>query len=360
MNVLKNLQRCSDMVGNPSQLGGIETFVADNGQARGSRIAWFNTGTGLRYKVMIDRCLDIADAFFNQHCLTWLSHNGVCCPKRDVGKEMIWLESFVGGLITTCGLVHIGSPEKFGSVFRTMHGRISNIPAQIESIIQPNIETGEKEMSISGTITESTVFGPSLRLKRKISSFLGESKIYLNDHVTNIGNEQSPHMLLYHCNFGFPLTDDGSHIFCNGKWKSRGLELDNEIFNDRNCYKKCPSILKSHSGVGEAAALIDPEADAQGTCRAGIYNSKLEILAVVSFNKRSLPCLSNWQHWGKREYVTALSPATNYPVGELVAIKQKDVMYIYPGETKNYNLEIEVVAGKSKITDFCDDHNINF
>ncbi len=32
-----------------TQLGGIETSVLDNGTGRGTRIAWINTGTGLRY-----------------------------------------------------------------------------------------------------------------------------------------------------------------------------------------------------------------------------------------------------------------------------------------------------------------------
>jgi hypothetical protein len=54
-------------VGNHAQIGGIETAVLDNGPGRGTRIAWVNTGAGLRYKVVIDRGLDIVDAFHNQH-----------------------------------------------------------------------------------------------------------------------------------------------------------------------------------------------------------------------------------------------------------------------------------------------------
>ena len=54
---------------NPAQIGGIETSVLDNGPAAGTRIAWINTGSGLRYKVVIDRGMDIADVFFNQYSL---------------------------------------------------------------------------------------------------------------------------------------------------------------------------------------------------------------------------------------------------------------------------------------------------
>src|SRR5678816_2003084 len=66
-----------DKISNPAQLGGIETSVLDNGAARGTRIAWINTGAGLRYKIVIDRAMDIADAFFNAHSIAWLSHAGV-------------------------------------------------------------------------------------------------------------------------------------------------------------------------------------------------------------------------------------------------------------------------------------------
>lgn len=65
---------------NPSPLGGIETSVLDDGPGRGVRIAWVNTGGGLRYKVVIDRGLDIAE--FKGQSLTWHSLTGVPAPSR--------------------------------------------------------------------------------------------------------------------------------------------------------------------------------------------------------------------------------------------------------------------------------------
>ena len=66
---------------NVSQVGGIETAVLDNGLGRGVRIAWINTGSGLRFKVVIDRAMDIADAFYNQYSLAWLNHSGISTPQ---------------------------------------------------------------------------------------------------------------------------------------------------------------------------------------------------------------------------------------------------------------------------------------
>src|SRR5690349_21429160 len=108
------------------QLGGIETSVLDNGPARGTRVAWINTGTGLRYKVIIDRAMDIGEAFFDAHCLSWISHLGVTPPQPFSDRGADWLRTFGGGLLTTCGLSHFGPPEADESGERGLHGRISN------------------------------------------------------------------------------------------------------------------------------------------------------------------------------------------------------------------------------------------
>ena len=77
-------------ISNHAQLGGIETSVIDNGAGRSTRIAWINTGSGLRYKVVIDRAMDIADAFYNQYSIAWLSNLGVSRP------EPLHEEGFMG------------------------------------------------------------------------------------------------------------------------------------------------------------------------------------------------------------------------------------------------------------------------
>ena len=118
-------------ISNLAQLGGIETSVLDNGASRGTRIAWINTGTGLRYKVVIDRAMDIADAFYNEHSIAWLSHGGITAPQPSSNKGLDWLRTFFGGLLTTCGLSHVGGPESDEHGDRGIHGNISNISAEI-------------------------------------------------------------------------------------------------------------------------------------------------------------------------------------------------------------------------------------
>jgi len=146
-----------DKVINNAQVGGIETSILDDGPDKGTRIAWVNTGAGLRYKVIIDRGLDIVDAFYNQYSLAWLSHGGVTTARPDANRGLEWLYSFAGGLLTTCGLTHVGGPEtdEFGE--RGLHGRISNIPGKVESIVQPDLTAGKFQMSITAVMKESCV-----------------------------------------------------------------------------------------------------------------------------------------------------------------------------------------------------------
>lgn len=337
---------------NPLQIGGIETSVLDDGPGRGTRIAWVNTGSGLRYRVVIDRGLDIVDAFHNQHSLAWLSHGGVTAVRPDVNRGIEWLWTFAGGLLTTCGLTHAGGPEsdEFGE--RGLHGRASNLAAQVESICQPNLTMGKMDMSITAVVRESRVFGPNLELRRTISSTLGEPAIRVHDVVTNVGNSRTPHMILYHMNYGWPLVDKGTRIVWKGRCTSRGLDMDNDIFNDQHDFRTCQGPLERHRGTGEACGFIDVTPDSDGMCTVGLYNAKLGLAVATRYKKKQLPSLANWQHWGPGEYVTGLEPGTNPPIGQGKARALKQLIHLDPGANRTYDLEISVLAGTSEIRKF--------
>ncbi|WP_428666550.1 aldose 1-epimerase family protein [Runella sp.] len=337
-------QPWTNKLSNAAQLGGIETSVIDNGLGKGTRIAWINTGTGLRYKIVIDRAMDIADAFYNQHSLAWLSHAGIMPPQPFSNQGIEWIRTFGGGLLTTCGLSHVGGPESDAYGERGLHGLVSNIPAEIESIIQPDPVAGKMDMSITGIIKQTQVFGPILELRRTISGTLGEAKIRIHDEVLNRANTATPHMMLYHCNFGWPLVDEGTEIVWQGSWKSRDNDPNNPIFREGNDFKTCPAPLDEHSGGGEEAAFIDIDADADGICHCGLRNSTLGLEVGLRFQKSQLPWMTNWQHWGKGEYVTGIEPGTNPPIGQAKAREQNTLIHLAPGERRSYDLEIEVLT----------------
>ena len=329
-----------------AQLGGIETSVLDDGLGRGTRIAWINTGTGLRYKIVLDRAMDIADAFYHQHSLAWLSHASTTTPQPSSDQGIDWLRTFGGGLLTTCGLTHVGGPEsdEYGS--RGVHGRISNTPAEIISVIQPNPPAGQLDMSITGRMVQTQVFGPTLELKRTILGRLGEATIRIQDEVTNLGNTEAPHMLLYHANFGWPLVDEGAEIVWEGDWRSGGSEGSDAVFHEGNDFRRCPGPQDEHRGTGEAVAFIDVASGEDGWCTGGIRNRARGMALRLRFRKEQLPWLINWQHWGPGEYVTALEPATHPPIGQAQARREQTLITLAPGELRSYELEFQVLAGE--------------
>ncbi|AQQ70173.1 hypothetical protein SMSP2_00516 [Limihaloglobus sulfuriphilus] len=331
-----------DRIINHNQLGGIETYVVDNGPGRGSRVAWVNTGSGLRFKVSIDRGLDIVEAFYGKYSLSWLSFVGTAAPRPDSDRGLNWLSTFPGGLVTTCGLSHAGAPDEDESGQRGLHGKYSNSAAEVTSIIQPELTDAEPQMSISGIVREARVFGPNLEMQRTISCKLLKPQIVITDRVINRGNSSSPHMLLYHCNFGWPLVDQGTQILYKGKCRSRGMDFDDAVFNENNDYRTCSAPIDAHSGSGEACGFIDSTPDDDGLCRTGLFNDKLSLGAMITYDAKQLPCLANWQHWGRGEYVTGLEPATNFPTGQVKAREEGKLIMLEPGETRNYKLVIDI------------------
>lgn len=343
MPTLNTIIKGKNYISNAAQIGGIETSVLDNGLGRGTRIAWINTGTGLRYKLVIDRAMDIAEAFYNDQSLAWISQTGSLPPDRFSDGGMSWIRNFGGGLLTTCGLSHIGGPEEDEFGTRGLHGRISNTPAEIVSVLQPDPISGKLEMSITGIIRETQVFGPALELKRTISGKLGEARILIYDEILNRGNQKVPHMLLYHINFGWPLIDEGTQLLWKGNWQSRDAAQDKMIFREGNDFRTCRAPIDEHSGAGESVAFIDIGQDNQGMASCGVHNPKLDLAVAMRFPKKELPWVTNWQHWGKNEYVTALEPGTNPPIGQKNARQEGSLIVLEPGESRSYSLELEIL-----------------
>ncbi len=339
-------------VSNPAQVGGIETAVLDNGAGRGTRIAWVNTGAGLRYKVVIDRGLDIADAQYNAHSLAWISDVGVTAPVQRPYRGIEWLHGFGGGLLTTCGLDHVGGPEADATGDRGLHSQYSGIPGTVESVIQPDPAAGRLDMRLTGIIKQSQPLGTQLTLRRTISSRLGEAVIHIDDEVVNTGNTPAPHMLLYHMNLGWPLVDEGVDICWQGPWVSREGNEKAKIFKEGAPYKKGKPPLDDHIGSGEEAAFIDIAEGINGICYCGIHNPRLGIALAIEFKKSQLPWMTNWQHWGPGEYVVGLEPGTHPPIGQTRARQNGSLIMLQPNERRQYGITVRIHQNPDDIASF--------
>ena len=87
-------------VGSVEQIGGVRDVTFNDGKAKGVRAIEIDTGK-LRFTVLPDRCMDIAQAYYEGTSVAWISKTGVVAPQFYEKDEKCWLRSFTGGLLTT-------------------------------------------------------------------------------------------------------------------------------------------------------------------------------------------------------------------------------------------------------------------
>ena len=132
-------------------------------------------------------------------------------------------------------------------------------------------------------------------------------------------------------------------IYSNGAITKATTDINfNKIFKEGQAFKVCQAPRDDHKGSGEEAAFIDIAADEQHKSHCAIYNENLGLALGLSFDKRQLPWLTNWQHWGKGEYVTGLEPGTNPPLGQQKLRERKELIMLKPREKRTYELSIHL------------------
>ena len=272
-------QQLLKYAGSVSQLGGIRDFTFNDGKMKGVLAIEVNTGK-LKFTILPDRCMDIANAEFCGENLVWISKTGITAPTYYEKDGKNWLHGFFGGLMTTCGLRNIGGPvDEHG-----LHGRIANTPAEKVSVFADWVDD-EYVMKISGEMRESCVFGDNLVLKRTITAKLFEDTITVEDTIINEGFEAQNIALCYHCNFGYPLVSETAKL----------INIPEE-----HCVMSAPI----HGKEEECITVEYPD----DVVRVGIENNGIG--AYITYNRSTLPDFVMWKMLGESEYVIGLEPRT--------------------------------------------------
>lgn len=266
-------------IGSVEQIGGVHDFTYNDGKMKGVRVIEINTGK-VRFKILPDRCMDIAQAEFEGTPFSWISKTGITAPQYYEKDGSSWLRGFYGGLITTCGLKNVDFA--YGS--EGLHGRIANIPASKVSVFSEWIGD-DYVMRVSGEMRECTALGYNLILKRTISAKLFESKFTVEDTVINEGFKDEGIALCYHCNFGYPLVDDRSRLV-NVPKEVSGISAPingkkNEVF---------------HVSFDNAVQTVGIE--------NGVFG------AYITYKRDALPGFVVWKMLAEGAYAIGLEPRT--------------------------------------------------
>lgn len=353
----KSRREIAAISGSFSQFAGVRLMTLGDGVERGIRMLEFRSGTGLRFTVLIDRALDIADCDYRGMAIGWHSPAGFKHPGlHDYEGEggLGWMRSF-SGLMVTCGLDHIlfmydepadhynYSPRK--SVNHSIHGRIGTIPARLTGYGE-RWDGDDCFLWCEGVVTQGTVFGEHLDLVRRIEIKAGSNDINLTDRVVNRGFCRTPHMYCYHINAGYPVLAEGSRYLAPIRDVVWAAHAGDSYRRQGVGYRTLPA---PQAGFHEQVWQHEMVSDAKGEVPVALVNDRLGIGLEVVTRKEQFPCMFEWQNFQAGQYAFGIEPSTNHVLGHGAARERGELIWLDHGEERRYDSILRILADPSAI-----------
>lgn len=337
--------------GDPAAVAGIRQVVLDNGVERGVRAIELRTAGGLEIELLIDRALDIGNARFRGVPFGWRSGNGYRHPGLHENNDedgLSWLRA-LDGLLVTGGLDHtlFGGevdashyaypPKKV--IKHGLHGRLTAIPARLLEAAE--VWHGDSAvLRVRGEVIQATAFGEHLRLTRTIELDFDGRELRLHDVVDNLGFEPTPHMFLYHLNFGWPYVDEGTEFVAP---ITRHLWESDSVAEQGVSYRTFPEPQRGFVEQVREHELVE---GADGRHRVALIAAGGENGVEVSWDASGMPHFFEWQNLRDGQYGVGLEPSTNHVGGESVAREDGSLTWLEHGESREYRTTIRILAGQ--------------
>jgi hypothetical protein len=329
-------------IGRIEQVGGLRRLRWAEGAETGNEQIQVRTGSGLSYYLSPSRGLDISLAEFGGVPLTWQAAGGDTHPAYYDNRGAEWLRTAAGGLLMTCGLVYAGAPgEDQGHAFG-LHGRVHHLPARHVSL-SAAWQGDEYYMEVGGIVEETAAFGESLRLRRRIRGKLGQNRIEISDVVENFGFEPTPHMILYHFNFGFPLlTEDTQIQFPSSRVVPRDTGTPVTGYDHWQApqpgYQERVYYHQELGGEQISASVVNPRFPTAGG------DGTMPLTVKLSWSTEQLPKLVQWKMPGAGLHVLGIEPANCYVEGRAAERASGSLQFLEPGESHQYDLALDISA----------------
>ncbi len=343
--------------GSFAQFAGVRLMTLEDGLERGIRMLEFRSGTGLRFTVLVDRALDIADCDYRGMAIGWNSPSGFRHPglhEYEGEGGLGWMRSF-SGLMITCGLDHIlfmydEAADHYNykpreTIKHSIHGRVGTIPAKLTGYGE-RWEGDECFLWCEGVVTQGTVFGEHLELTRRIEIKAGTNDIKLTDRVTNRGFYRTPHMYCYHINVGHPVLAEVSRYLAPIKDVVWAAHAGEDYQKQGVGYRSMPTPqMQFHEQVWQH----EMGADANGEVPVALVNDRLGIGFEVVTRKDQFPCMYEWQNLQAGQYALGIEPATNHVLGHGAARERNELIWLEHGEERRYDSTFRILANTSEI-----------
>lgn len=346
MSLNETWEQVLDRVGSVDQVASATPVTLTEGSAAGVRALEVRTLDGLHATVLLDRGMDIAQAWYRGAPLAWTSPTGPVHPAFAAGGD--WLASFHGGLLVTCGTQNLGDACVVDGVRHSFHGAVSNIPARG---VRWSVEADPPAVVVEGVVREVRVLGVDVELRRRLRFEVAKPRLLIEDAVTNLDDRPAPLMLLYHMNLGWPVIDPGSKLF---GWPAGVRPLSGE--NAFEAASAAAIAAGDHDRFAPPAPdwpiqVFEHVSDAHAdTCTVGVVNptyAPTDGLAVaVTYRPAELPYLWRWRMLRRRTYLMGLEPST-CPGGSREQLRERGLLpMLAPGETRRFAVALTAGAGE--------------
>ncbi|MCI0158053.1 DUF4432 family protein [Leifsonia shinshuensis] len=320
--------RAQGLLAHDDAVASVVERVGLPGSADHARVLDAAVAGGLRFDVLPARGFDIGRAEFAGLPLGWVSPVADARPlDRPAGSA--WIDRFTGGLVATCGLLHIGAADDG----HPLHGDIGHRPA---SHVRVEPTRGRSLVRLSADVESASVFGPSVRLERTITSGLRESGdgfVRIEDRAVNTGAVPVPLRILYHVNFGAPAVLPGSRISVDAArhaFREQVVEVPE--------WSRMPDPAPA---IGEAVILHSDLARSEdGWSVCTVSGGLLDI--EVGWRADTLPYLHQWILPTRGRWALGVEPSSHPLFGGAAAPTDGDGLA--PGEVRTFELMVAVRA----------------
>ncbi|MBX3084132.1 MAG: DUF4432 family protein [Anaerolineae bacterium] len=314
----------------------------------GSRLIDAHNSSGLTFTLLPDRGMDIWSAHYKGIPLTWLSQGSPHAPDWGEG----WLRLFNGGLLTTCGLTHVGPPETddTSGEKRDIHGNFTRLRAErinTSGDWWDDRGTGDYyELNVESALTEAILFGEQYRVQRIYTLELGKPEIKIATTVKNLSDQPQPLMLLHHFNLGYPLISEGTELVtANAGVYPRDDRAKPGVDDWANYHAATPGYPEQ---VFYHHPKTFPHAHKQiqsQWSKALLRHQNFGLL--FAWNTANQPYLSQWKNTRQGLYVCGVEPGNCIPEGQNTARRTKRLQYLEPGAEETFTCVLTIIEGES-------------
>jgi hypothetical protein len=305
----------------------------DGGPADSMRVIDVAMESGMRFRILPDRGLDIGAAWAFDQPIGWQSKVGDA-PPLPRAESMAWIERFTGGLLTTCGPDNIGVPcvdedESFG-----LHGSWSFLKAA-EVQVHREWVGDEIELRVTGRMEQTHALGRHLIIRRTITTRTGVACVEITDVIENAGYRSEPIPMLYHLNFGAPLWGP----------EARVLYPVGTVTTPRTSYAESQVDRAATGPVSVADGqeyVYERRVPGPDSVGVQIISARGDLAAEVCWTRDSLPTSHQWVHPAMGVYALGVEPA-NASLAGRAALRADGVLpMLESGEQRKFAVRVTV------------------